>query len=96
MNAAFNGRPVIMHERDTRKDLEQLFEQQEPCFQLFLRIIGLLDKVIGLYRPTATSENQVSLSQEFISFVDLVTACGAELVGTWSLGACSFFIQGPI
>ncbi len=37
MNAAFHGRPVLMHERDLRKDLEFCFEQQDPCFRVFLK-----------------------------------------------------------
>jgi hypothetical protein len=38
MNAAFNGRPVLMHERDLRKDLDLCFEQQDPCFRIFLKV----------------------------------------------------------
>jgi len=57
MNAAFNGRPVLMHERDLRKDLTCCFEEQEPCFRVFLKVIELLDKVIDLYRPLPTGDN---------------------------------------
>lgn len=55
MNAAFHGRPVIIHERDLRTDLELCIEQQEPEFRLLLYIIIILDKVIGLYRPQRNS-----------------------------------------
>ena len=94
MNAAFNGRPILMHERDTRRDLEKCIQQQEPCFRLFLEIVGLLDKVIGLYRPVATLEELESLSQTFPSFEDLVLSSDAESIGTWFLGKIlSMFVR---
>ena len=51
LNAAFHGRPVLMHQRDLRRNLEDYIDHQQPCFQLFLRVIFLLDKVIDIYRP---------------------------------------------
>jgi Fungal specific transcription factor domain len=86
MNAAFNGRPVLMHERDLRKDLEQCFEQQEPCFRLFLQVIELLDKVIELYRPLPASGDQPRLNWEFPAFEDVVLRRGGSTVGTSALG----------
>lgn len=81
-NAAFHGRPVLMHERDIRIDLEQCFEHQEPTFRLFLRVIMLLDKVIALYRPSGNPD----LDQNFTSFEDIVISCGASHIGSSSLG----------
>src|SRR6266487_6943655 len=31
LNAAMNGRPVLMHDQDFGKDLDQCFQQQKPC-----------------------------------------------------------------
>jgi hypothetical protein len=85
MNAAFNGRPVLMHERDLRTDFEECLEQQEPCFRLFLQIVALLDKTIRLYRPSASSSDPV-LDEDFPSFEDLVVRCGSSQIGTSLIG----------
>jgi hypothetical protein len=86
MNAAFNGRPVLMHERDLRKDLELCFEQQDPCFRVFLKVIELLDKVIDLYRPLPPSGDQPRPNWDFPVFEDVVTSCGGSQVSTSALG----------
>jgi hypothetical protein len=85
MNAAFNGRPVLMHERDLRTDFEECLEQQEPCFRLFLKIVALLDKIIGLYRPSIGFNDSVS-DEDFPSFEDLVVRCGGSHIGTSLIG----------
>lgn len=51
LNAAFHGRPVLMHQRDLGRNLEECIDQQQPPFRLFLRVIVLLDNVIDIYRP---------------------------------------------
>jgi hypothetical protein len=86
MNAAFNGRPVLMHERDLRKDLESCFEQQDPCFRVFLKVIQLLDKVIDLYRPLPPSGDQPGPSWDFPAFEDVVISCGGSQVSPSALG----------
>jgi hypothetical protein len=86
LNAAINGRPVLIHERDTRKDFEHCFQQQEPCFRLFLEVIKLLDKVIDLYRPTVTSGVAAELALNFPAFEDVVMSCDASHIGTSALG----------
>ncbi|KAF2002089.1 hypothetical protein P154DRAFT_431661 [Amniculicola lignicola CBS 123094] len=70
VNAAFHGRPTLMHERDLGRDLEEAVQRQESCFQLFLRIVMLLDEVIDLYRPHVASSEQ-SWESKFPSFEDL-------------------------
>ncbi|KAE9381403.1 hypothetical protein N431DRAFT_440265 [Stipitochalara longipes BDJ] len=85
MNAAFNGRPVLMHERDLRKDLDQCFDQQGPCFRVFLKVIELLDKVIELYRPLPISGDQPALNWDFPAFEDVVVRCGGSQVSTSAL-----------
>lgn len=84
LNAAFHGRPVLMHERDFDRDLETCFSEQEPCFQLFLRTVLLLDKVISLYRPE--KEAVVPWEQDFPLFEDLVERSNALSVKSRLLG----------
>ena len=85
MNAAFNGRPVLMHERDGRKDMAECFDQQPPTFRLFLQVIMLLDKIIDLYRVTSCID-PVAVEFSYPSFEDLVMRCEGESISTWSLG----------
>lgn len=84
LNAAFHGRPVLMHERDFDRDLETCFSEQEPCFQLFLRTVLLLDRVISLYRPE--KEPVVPWEQDFPLFEDLVERSNALSVKSRLLG----------
>ncbi|KAH8647557.1 hypothetical protein BGZ60DRAFT_570332 [Tricladium varicosporioides] len=81
MNAAFNGRPVLIHERDLRSSLQLYFDQQEPCFRLFIQVILLLDKVIGLYRPSSSS-NELEMNTFYPTFEDLVVQSEASHIGT--------------
>ena len=85
MNAAFHGRPVLMHERDIRTSLDQYFEHQQPCFRLLLHVILLLDKVIELYRPSSSAD-ELELEIEFPSFEELVTRCASTQIATPLLG----------
>lgn len=52
LNAACLGRPVQLHRRDFGRDLPSSIASQEGCFQLFLRIIVLMERVIDIYRPS--------------------------------------------
>lgn len=81
LNAAFHGRPVLIHERDFDFDLEPCFVEQEPCFQLFLRNVLLLDQVIHLYRPIKDA-SPPSWEHEFPTFEELVNASGATRVNS--------------
>ncbi|KAG4439878.1 hypothetical protein IFR05_004654 [Cadophora sp. M221] len=87
MNAAFNGRPVSMHERDLRKDLDLCFQQQDPPFRLFLEVVALLDKVIELYRPLALSGDPPVLGWEFPAFENIVLRCGGSHIGVTALAS---------
>jgi hypothetical protein len=55
LNAAFHGRPVLMHERDFDLGMKQCIARYKPAFQVMLRVVDLLDKVISLYRPPKRS-----------------------------------------
>jgi hypothetical protein len=70
---------------DSLKDIAQCFEEQGPCFRLFLQIIVLLDKVIELYRPPDSPYKPV-LDVDFPSFEDLVLKCGGFQVGMAAFG----------
>ncbi|KAI1170605.1 hypothetical protein F4777DRAFT_106786 [Nemania sp. FL0916] len=55
ITSAFYGRACLIHERDVGWDLDECIRAQAPPFRVLLRIIALLDKVIGLYRPGTRS-----------------------------------------
>jgi hypothetical protein len=88
LNAAFHGRPVMIHERDLGRGLSEGINAQDGCFQLFLRTILLLDKVIGLYRPNAILSEDV-WETGFPTFETLVQQAGASNVKHRSLGKFS-------
>ncbi|KAK9473658.1 uncharacterized protein V1510DRAFT_414610 [Dipodascopsis tothii] len=52
LNAAINGRPVILNDRDNGRNFQEELPQQIPSFQIWLTISKLLDDAIGLYRPS--------------------------------------------
>lgn len=85
LNAAFHGRPVLMHERDFGQNLESSIKAQESSFQLFLRIVLLLDKVIDLYRPKPDDAIQ-EWKESFPHFEEIVYQSGALRVRANLLG----------
>jgi hypothetical protein len=85
MNAAFHGRPVLIHERDLGVDLNECFSQQRRCFRLLLNVISLLDKVIAFYRPSS-SVNREGADAEFPAFEELITSSGSSQIVTPLLG----------
>jgi hypothetical protein len=74
-----------MHPRDFAKDLELCFQRQDSCFQVFLRVVMLLDTVINLYRP-ANDQNAPGLEGEFPSLEELLAASGGSQIATPLLG----------
>lgn len=84
LNSALNGRPILIHERDIRQDFEQCIEQQEPCFRLFLHVVILLDKGIGLYRPSIKPAPD-ALDGTFPVFEELVAKMDCSQIGSTSL-----------
>lgn len=88
LNAAFHGRPTIMHERDIGRDLRAGVEEQDGPFQLLLRIVLLLDGVIAIYRPFGDST--VNSLEKFPSFEELldqsaISRAPAHLLGESNL-----------
>ncbi|KAJ5924299.1 hypothetical protein N7466_008486 [Penicillium verhagenii] len=72
LNAACLGRPVQLHRRDFGRDLMSSIASQEACFQLFLRTIVLMERVIQIYRPA-----EIGIwNGPFPSFEDLLQEVG--------------------
>jgi hypothetical protein len=87
LNAAFHGRPVLIHERDVGRNLEECAKEQEPCFRLFLAVIKQLDAVIQLYRPSSSVTGEMeSGPAKFLAFEDLVAACAGTQIAMPMLG----------
>lgn len=83
LNAAANGRPVLIHHQDMNKRVLEAVPEQIPAFQLFIRISQFLDQVISKYRPHALPDNQQPATQ---SFDDLVCEARAADVEASLLG----------
>lgn len=84
LNAAFQGRPTMMHEQDFGRDLNKALMSQEGCFRLLLKVISFLDAIIALYRPAAGG--QKNSMKEIPSFEDLIHECDAVRVSSSLLG----------
>ncbi|KAL2808443.1 hypothetical protein BJX63DRAFT_436117 [Aspergillus granulosus] len=75
LTSACLGRPVQLHHRDFGRDLSSSVAAQEGCFQLFLRVIQLMDRVIDIYRPGEDS----TWKGAFPSFQDLLEELPADM-----------------
>ncbi|KAL1851970.1 hypothetical protein Daus18300_012393 [Diaporthe australafricana] len=88
MNAAFHGRPCILHERDTDRDLDEcIAAQEEPGFRLLLRVVTMLDKVICLYRPRSKADDTVELPV----FESMIMDAGADKIAPWMHSSVEIF-----
>ncbi|ROV88861.1 hypothetical protein VMCG_10194 [Cytospora schulzeri] len=75
INAAFNGRPCLLHERDTDRDLDKcIAAQEQPAFRLFMRVAVMLDRVIWIYCPCSKGDETV----EMPVFESMIMDSGAE------------------
>lgn len=75
INAAFNGRPCLLHERDTDRDIDKcIAAQEQPAFRLFMGVAMMLDRVIWLYRPCSKGDEAVELPV----FESMIIDAGAE------------------
>jgi hypothetical protein len=83
LNAALHGRPILMHERDNSRSIQDHLDAYEPSFRLLLRIGLLLDDVVSLYRPKFTDSE---LLNDTPLFEDLVVECQAVKVTPRVLG----------
>lgn len=69
LNAATNGRPVIMHSRDMDKRILDSLDMQIPAFRLLIRISQFLDQTITQYRPHSLENTGEAERQTFEDFV---------------------------
>ena len=74
LNAAINGRPVMLHDRDIGLDIETLIQSHAAPFQIWFRLAQQLDAVIALYRP-APSATVAALGVTLPSFEEIVAQC---------------------
>ncbi|KAG9233582.1 hypothetical protein BJ875DRAFT_485026 [Amylocarpus encephaloides] len=71
LNAAINGRPVIIHDRDVSiEEFSSDVERNNP-FKVCLKIAKLLDNVIELYRPCSVRA-EADWEEGFPGFEELV------------------------
>ncbi|OTA90959.1 hypothetical protein M434DRAFT_359361 [Hypoxylon sp. CO27-5] len=89
INSAFYGRACLIHERDVGWDINDCIASQAPPFRLFLMIIGLLDKVIGLYRPGNRQEKE--FITELPIFEQMILDAGAARVPSSCLASLEIF-----
>ncbi|KAJ8133328.1 hypothetical protein O1611_g296 [Lasiodiplodia mahajangana] len=85
LNAATNGRPVLIHGRDMDQSVLDSISEQAPAFRLSIRISRLLDDTISQYRPHATSESS-NTDENCESFEHLVQETESSEVGNAMLG----------
>lgn len=84
LNAAFQGRPTMVHEHDFGRDMNKAMASQEGCFRLLLKVISFLDAIIALYRPIRFQSGNTVI--ELPSFEDLIHECDAAKVPSSHLG----------
>ena len=85
INSSLYGRALLIHERDIGWDLDAGIAAQDPSFRLFLMIVGLLDKVIDLYRPK-NMNLQESVVVELPILEQMIIDAGATKVSSAILG----------
>ncbi|KAI1089285.1 hypothetical protein F5B19DRAFT_383318 [Rostrohypoxylon terebratum] len=89
INSAFYGRACLIHERDIGWNMDECITAQPPPFRLFLMLIGLLDSVIGLYRPGNRKENEYII--ELPIFEQMILDAGAARVSSSCLASLEIF-----
>ncbi|KAI1771080.1 hypothetical protein F4818DRAFT_221210 [Hypoxylon cercidicola] len=89
LTGAFYGRACLIHERDVGWDLNECIAAQTPPFRLFLMIVELLDKVIGLYRPGNRQERDIVI--ELPIFEQMILDAGAARVSSACLASLEIF-----
>jgi hypothetical protein len=84
-NAAINGRPVMIHDRDIGQKVDDVLPLFKSPFRTWLRLTDCLGEVIRFYRPIVDGSEEKEL--ELPSFEELVDSSNAwdtplELLGT--------------
>jgi hypothetical protein len=87
-NAAMNGRPVMIHDRDMGQKVDDVLSLFDSPFRTWLCLTDKLDEVIRFYRPLADGMNEQEL--DLPSFEELVESSDAwntplDILGTATL-----------
>ncbi|KAI0020059.1 hypothetical protein F4780DRAFT_386449 [Xylariomycetidae sp. FL0641] len=88
LNAATNGRPVLIHSRDMDEQMLDSIAEQGAPFRLLIRIARFLDETISQYRPQAAPESRIVEEQ---TFEDIVRETQAMDVGNALLASLELF-----
>lgn len=88
LNAAINGRPVVMHDRDIGLKIDDVIQSYDAPFRIWLRLSQHLDSVIELYRPRASASSEF-LERDLPSFEEIVEDSGGSgiqqsILGIWT------------
>ncbi|KAJ5715899.1 uncharacterized protein N7483_013080 [Penicillium malachiteum] len=90
LNAATNGRPILIHEQDIGEQLLRFVPEHLPAFRLFLHICKLLDEVISQYRPRPSPS--INIPRQIIpDFESLVCEAVATEVDTPLIASLEIF-----
>ncbi|KAG9255891.1 uncharacterized protein F5Z01DRAFT_522696 [Emericellopsis atlantica] len=79
LNAATNGRPIMMHRQDIEATILASFVEQAPAFRLLIRVSQFLDTVIAQYRPRSADAETLP-QPDNTTFEALVHETGASTV----------------
>lgn len=85
LNAAANGRPILMHRPDMDMRIFETDIEQPPPFRLLIRISKFLDDVISIYRPQSSMTADEHINKG-LTFEELVRETDAVDVGSALLG----------
>jgi hypothetical protein len=83
-NAAMNGRPVVIHERDMNQRVSDVMSLFPASFQLWLHIADQLERVMSCYRPIINGVDVEEL--DLPSFEEIVESCDAWKIPSKLLG----------
>jgi hypothetical protein len=83
-NAAMNGRPIMIHDRDMTQRVDDVISSFPASFRLWLRIAEKLGRVILFYRPIINGVDHEEL--ELPAFEELIEDCDAWKLSSDLLG----------
>ncbi|KAH6679016.1 hypothetical protein B0J14DRAFT_289234 [Halenospora varia] len=81
LNAAMHGRPIMISDHDLGISAFVSESPDEKPFELWLKILTILSKVIGLYRPTS-DPSVTGWEDDFIGFEEIL-----DEVDAWSISS---------
>lgn len=85
LNAALNGRPQLISDRDIGLKIEDAYELCGPATKVLLDVSQLLSRVIEIYQPTAPPD-VFGIEEDFESFENILDRCQAWDVEPTTMG----------